>query len=182
MRHHRCFHRQAGVSFFSNGDFYGDCHRSFIAFYSYVEYQFFIIASRKINDLFTSASSRSTVTTTTSSSTSASEDNGDSFISAPTTSSLSPPASVTPSNISTNNQHLQGIVHGLGFKHAVRLSGTAAAKGINKVIAKRSYRTTSLWIQRLATSTWSSQRARLRHPSREVSTIEPSPAILLTNV
>ena len=173
MRHHRCFHRQAGVSFFSNGDFYGDCHRSFIAFYSYVEYQFFIIASRKINDLFTSASSRSTVTTTTSSSTSASEDNGDSFISAPTTSSLSPPASVTPSNISTNNQHLQGIVHGLGFKHAVRLSGTAAAKGINKVIAKRSYLnlrrvqqrrrrllhyTIWTWIQRLVASTFTTRR------------------------
>ena len=47
MRHRRCYYRQAGVSFFSNGDFYGDCHRSFIAFYSYLEYPFFIVASGK---------------------------------------------------------------------------------------------------------------------------------------
>ena len=139
MCHHQCYHRQDGVSIFPIGDFYGDCYRNFIAFYSYVEYQFFIVASRSINDLFTTASSRSTVTTTTSSSTSASEDIGDSFISAPTTSSPSPPASVTPSKISMNNQHLQGIVNRLGFKHPVRLAGTASGEEMNRFIAKRSY-------------------------------------------
>ena len=38
---------------FYRGDFYGDCRRSFIAFfYSYVEYQVFIVASRNASTTF----------------------------------------------------------------------------------------------------------------------------------
>ena len=38
-----------------------------------------------------------------------------------------------------NNQRPQRIVNHLRFKHSVRLPGAVAAKGINMVIAKRSY-------------------------------------------
>ena len=38
-------------AFFPNGDFDGDYHRSFIAFYSYVAYQVFIVASGRYQRL-----------------------------------------------------------------------------------------------------------------------------------
>ena len=44
MRHHRCYHGQAGVK-------HGDYHRRFIAFYNYVEYQFFMVTSRRYRAL-----------------------------------------------------------------------------------------------------------------------------------
>ena len=124
-----------------------------------------------IIDLFTTASPRSKIATTTSSSTSASEGISDKFISAPSHVVIELTSFGDDFNHFINNQHIQGIVNGLqvGFKHSVRLAGTAAAKGINKVLAKRSYlnlrrlqqsrrrlkhyTTIWAWIQRLAAST-----------------------------
>ena len=97
-----------------------------------------------------------------------------------------------------NNQRFQGIVNHVGFKQSVRLPGTTAAMVINMAIAKRSYldlrrlqqRLRRLqhyfiwtWIRRLAAYLLSLPNAQgYGISSREVSTIEPTPGILLANV
>ena len=140
MRHHRCYQRQAGVKHFSPT---ATSTETIIAASSRSTATSRIRSSslppEGINDLCATASSRSTVTTNTSSATSASERISDKFISAQSNVITEATSFSDAFNHFINNQHIQGIVNRLGFKHSVWLAGTAATKGINRVITKRSY-------------------------------------------
>ena len=153
----------------SNGDFYEEYNRSFIALYSYVEYQFFIVASKKASTVWSTQLLRVLKLPQlqihqhqlrTASVTSSYQHRR--------TWSPSPRASGSPSTIMNNHKHLQGIMNRIGFKHSLRVAGIAVSKGVNKVIATRSCLdlrrlqqrlrrlqpyTAWTWIQRLAAST-----------------------------